>query len=79
LSPEAFLLAAVAKRGFLSAIPAEHTDVRVHWIVSPDRAVRTSFSGFPHAAVHWDALSPRRIRRNGALFYIHHSFRKQMP
>jgi len=78
LSPDVALLAVVSERDVLPVVPSEGTDVRVHWILTSERAVRSSLSGFPHAAVDWAQLDPRRIRRNAALFYLRNSLRKEM-
>lgn len=75
LSPKAVLVAIVPDRDILPAVPTDETDVRAHWIVSSDRAARSSLSGFPPATVRWDKLEPRRIRRNGALFHLSRSLR----
>ncbi|MHC1741418.1 MAG: 5-formyltetrahydrofolate cyclo-ligase [Syntrophobacteraceae bacterium] len=76
LSPDVVLVTVVAAEGFVPAVPADETDVRTHWVLTPDRAVRTSASGFPRAEIHWEMLAPRSIRRNAALFHLHHSLRK---
>lgn len=78
LDPEVVLVGALAKEALLPAVPAAQTDVRVHWLMTPDEALRTSFSGFPRAAVQWDELSPRKIRRNAGLFHLYRSSRQRM-
>lgn len=75
LSPEVVLVAVVAEGGLVPALPEEETDVRCHWIVTPDRALPTSASGYPSAEVQWERLTPRSIRRNAALFYLQRSLR----
>ena len=76
LSSEVVLVAVVAEENFLPAVPGEEMDVRTHWIVTPNRAIRTSASGFPQAQIRWDKLALRSIRRNAALFHLHNSIRK---
>ncbi len=77
LNPNVVLIGASAQDALLAVIPSEPTDVRVHWIVTPARTESSTFSGFPHAAVHWNALSPKAIRRNAALFHLQRALRER--
>ena len=71
LKPDATVIAVTEERRVTEEIPMAATDVRVHWIVTPERVVRTSHAGPCEGRIDWEKLDEKRIRRNDVLHFLH--------
>ena len=71
LHPQVRVLAIVQEEQILPSVPAEKTDVRAHWIVTPQEVYETARTDPPEAEVIWDKLDMKQIRRNDALFHLY--------
>jgi 5-formyltetrahydrofolate cyclo-ligase len=63
------VLAAAAEYTTL-VCPQEDHDVKAHWIITREGAVRTTLTDAPRPAIRWEKLTVRQIRRNEVLFYL---------
>jgi 5-formyltetrahydrofolate cyclo-ligase len=65
------IISVVSEKGILSSVPLEETDVKVHWIVTPQRVIKTLHIEPVKREVIWKKLSSKQIRRNDALFHLY--------
>ncbi len=61
------------------SVPMEPTDVGIHWIVTPERVLRTSCTALPSTGIVWSMLTRKQIKRNDALFHLHGAIEGQRP
>jgi len=64
------LVGIVPEANVLDALPMKSTDIRLHWIVTERRVLKTTWREEPRTPILWEMLDKRTIRRNDLLFFL---------
>lgn len=60
----------VSPERILETIPMKTTDVHLHWILTAQSLLKTTWSEPPKGPIVWDRLDSKAVRRNDVLFFL---------
>lgn len=60
----------VSEERVMDTIPMKSTDVYLHWILTPDGVIKTTWKESPRTPIVWERLDEKTVRRNDVLFFL---------
>ncbi|MEJ5366517.1 MAG: 5-formyltetrahydrofolate cyclo-ligase [Desulfosoma sp.] len=67
---ETIVVGVVSPDRILETIPMKSTDIHVHWILTAQSLLKTTWNEPPRPPIAWERLDDKAVRRNDVLFFL---------